>query len=131
MKAWIAVAALCVIGSAGWSQDTERDEIARYEKRIKENISDSEAHFHLAEIYFRQNRYQDSANEFREALNGDLRPRWIEVWARINLGKIFDTTNQRERALNEYRLAKETKDNTRGAQEEAAKYSKEPYRREQ
>jgi hypothetical protein len=67
-------------------------------------------------------------NEFREALNGDLQPKWTEVWAHINLGKIFDINNQRDRALNEYRLALRTKDNTRGALDEAAKYTKEPYR---
>jgi hypothetical protein len=44
------------------------------------------------------------------------------------MGKIFDTTGQRERALNEYRLAEETKDNTRGAQDEVAKYRQSPYK---
>jgi len=38
------------------------------------------------------------------------------------LGKIFDATNQRERALNEYRRALRTLDNTRGALDEARKY---------
>ena len=36
--------------------------------------------------------------EFRESLNGDGDPRWTEVWSHIMLGKIFDTTGQRERA---------------------------------
>ena len=56
-------------------------------------------------------------------------PRWIEVWAHVNLGKIFDVTQQRERALNEYRLALRTKDNTRGALDEAKKFSETPYSR--
>lgn len=64
-----------------------------------------------------------SPNEFREALNGDLEPKWTEVWAHINLGKIFDVTGQRERAQNEYNLALRTKDNTQGALEDAAKYA--------
>jgi hypothetical protein len=62
-------------------------------------------------------------------LNGDLEPAWTEVWSRINLGKVFDITGQRERAQNEYTLALRTKDNTQGAQEEAAKYLKQPYER--
>jgi hypothetical protein len=37
--------------------------------------------------------------------------------------------NNRDRALNEYRLARRTKDNTRGAQEEAAKYTESPFKR--
>ena len=55
-------------------------------------------------------------------LNGDLDPKWTEVWAHINLGKIFDITDQRDRAVNEYRQALRTKDNTQGALEEAGKY---------
>jgi len=72
--------------------------------------------------------YQNAANEFREVLNGDLEPKWTEVWAHINLGKIFDVTAQRDRALNEYRQALRTKDNTRGALDEAKKYTEAPYK---
>ena len=77
-----------------------------------------------------QDIYQSAANKFREALNGDLEPKWVEVWAHINLGKIFDITGQRERAVNEYNQAIRTKDNTQGAQEEAAKFLKTPYERQ-
>ena len=71
-----------------------------------------------------------SANEFREALSGDLEPKWTEVWAHINLGKIFDITDQRDRAVNEYRQALRTKDNTQGALEEAQKYIDKKYERQ-
>ena len=87
------------------------------------------AHYRVAEIFFLQNNYQSAANEFRESLNGDLDPKWTEVWAHIHLGKIFDITGQRDRAVNEYNHAIRTKDNTQGAQEEAAKYLKQPYER--
>jgi tetratricopeptide (TPR) repeat protein len=80
-------------------------------------------------LFFLQRNYQSAANEFRETLNGDLEPKWVEVWSRIHLGKIFDATGQRERAVNEYNQAIRTKDNTQGAQEEAAKYLKAPYER--
>ncbi|MBV9505273.1 MAG: peptidase M1, partial [Acidobacteriia bacterium] len=84
----------------------------------------------IAEVFFLQNNYQSAANEFREALNGDLQPKWTEVWAHINLGKLFDITGQRERAVNEYNLAVRTKDNTQGAQAEAEKYLKTAYERQ-
>jgi tetratricopeptide (TPR) repeat protein len=77
-----------------------------------------------------QNSYQSAANEFREALNGDLEPKWTEVWSHINLGKIFDVSGQRDRAVNEYQLAARTKDNSQNAQAEAAKYMKQPYERQ-
>jgi tetratricopeptide (TPR) repeat protein len=80
------------------------------------------AHYRTAEAYFKQGNYQAAANEFREALSGDLDPKWTEVWSHINLGMIYDITDQRDRAVNEYKLAQRTKDNTQGALEEAQKY---------
>ena len=105
--------------------------LREYQRALEVNRASSLAHYRIAEVFFLQNNYQAAANEFREALNGDLDPQWTEVWAHINLGKIFDITGQRERAVNEYTQALRTKDNTQGAQEEAAKYLKEKYERKQ
>jgi len=103
--------------------------LKEYQKAIDVKRNSSLAHYRVGELFFLQNNYQSAANEFREALNGDLEPKWTEVWAHINLGKIFDITDQRERAVNEYRQATRTKDNTQGALEEAAKYTLEKYKR--
>jgi hypothetical protein len=46
------------------------------------------------------------------------------------LGKIFDITGQRERAVNEYRQAVQTNDNTFGALDEARRYLQKAYERE-
>jgi aminopeptidase N len=104
--------------------------LKEYQKALEASRASSLAHYRIAEVFFLQNNYQSAANEFREALNGDLEPKWTEVWSHINLGKIFDITGQRDRAVNEYTLAQRTKDNTQGAQEEAAKYVKTPYERQ-
>ncbi len=103
--------------------------LKEYQKALEANRSSSLAHFRIAEVFFLQNSYQAAANSFREVLNGDLQPKWTEVWAHINLGQVFDITGQRERAVNEYRQAERTKDNTQGALEVAAKYLKKPYER--
>jgi tetratricopeptide (TPR) repeat protein len=103
------------------------DLVANYEADLRTNRTSSITHFRLAEIYYQRHEYQAAGNEFREALNGDLQPRWIEVWAHVNLGKIFDMTGQRERAINEYHQAQRTKDNTRGALDEAELYLSIPY----
>ncbi|MGB7024110.1 MAG: hypothetical protein WBD73_09950, partial [Candidatus Acidiferrales bacterium] len=68
-------------------------------------------------------------DSFRNSLDGDLDSsyKWVEVWSHIYLGKIFDLTGSRERAINEYQKAEELKDNTGGAQQEAEKYMKSPY----
>jgi hypothetical protein len=105
------------------------DALKEYQKALDVNRNSSMAHYRIAEVFFLQSNYQSAANEFREALNGDLDPKWIEVWSHISLGKIFDVTGQRERAVNAYQQAVRTKDNTQGAQEEAAKYLKKPYER--
>jgi hypothetical protein len=106
------------------------DALKEYQKALETTRNSSLAHYRIAEVYFLQSNYQPAANEFRESLNGDLEPKWTEVWARINLGKIFDITGQRDRAVNEYNLAIRTKDDTQGAQEEASKYLKTPYERQ-
>ncbi len=104
--------------------------LQEYQKSLDINRYSSLAHYRIAEVFFLQNNYQSAANEFREALNGDQEPEWTIVWAHINLGKIFDITGQRERAVNEYQLAIRTRDNTQNAQDEARKYLENPYRRE-
>jgi hypothetical protein len=106
------------------------DALKEYQKALETNRMSSLSHYRIAEVYFLQNNFQPAANEFREALNGDLEPKWTEVWSHISLGKIFDITGQRDRAVNEYNLAIRTKDNTQGAQEEAGKYLKTPYERQ-
>jgi tetratricopeptide (TPR) repeat protein len=101
--------------------------LKEYQKALEVNRASSLAHYRIAETFFLQDNYQSAANEFREAINGNLDPKWTEVWSHINLGKIFDITGQRERAVSEYTQAVRTRDNTQGAQEEAAKYLKTPY----
>jgi tetratricopeptide (TPR) repeat protein len=103
--------------------------LAEFNKALDQNKNSSLAHYRIAEIFFLQKNYQSSANSYRAAINGDGEPRWIEVWSHIQLGKIFDITGQRERAINEYRQAVQTNDDTFGALEEARKYQKKAYER--
>ncbi len=101
--------------------------LREFQKALEVNRNSSLAHYRIGELFFKQNNFQSAANEFRAAINGDLEPKWTEVWAHVNLGKIFDVTGQRDRAVNEYKQAIRTHDNTGGAQEEAARYSAKPY----
>ena len=103
--------------------------LTEYNKALDLNKNSSLAHYRIAEVFFLQRNYQSSANAYRAAINGDGDPRWTEVWSRIQLGKIFDITGQRERAVNEYRQALQTNDNTFGALEEARKYMQKAYER--
>jgi hypothetical protein len=102
--------------------------IAEYQKALAENRASSLANYRLAEIFMLQKNYQAAANSFRDALRGDNDPKWTEVWSHVNLGKIFDITGQRERAVNEYRQAVQTNDNTQGAINEARSLMQKPYK---
>jgi len=103
--------------------------LTEFNKALDLNKNSSLAHYRIAEVFFFQRNYQSSANAYRAALDGDGDPRWTEVWSRIQLGKIFDITGQRERAVGQYRQALQTNDNTFGALEEARKYLQKAYER--
>ncbi|MBI2819642.1 MAG: tetratricopeptide repeat protein [Acidobacteria bacterium] len=103
--------------------------LEEYQQAIDVNRISSLAHYRVGEVFFALRNYQSAANAFREALNGDLDPSWTEVWSHIYLGKIFDVTGQRERAINAYQQAIRTKDDTQGAIEQANQYLKQPYER--
>ncbi|MGD1095713.1 MAG: hypothetical protein ABSB35_27430 [Bryobacteraceae bacterium] len=105
MKPRFAVVVMLAFGALGFSQNKPGD---------LANRNSSLAHYQLGEKFLLEHNLQPAANEFREALTGDLQPSWTEVWSHINLGKIFDASNQHDRAINEYRLAASTGDNTRG-----------------
>jgi tetratricopeptide (TPR) repeat protein len=108
------------------------DAIQNYQKALGVQKNNSLAHFRIAEAFFYEKNYQAAANAFREAIDGDLdlSYKWVEVWSHIYLGKIFDISGQRERAVNEYSKAKQTNDDTGGAQAEVDKYLAQPYKEE-
>jgi hypothetical protein len=103
--------------------------LGEYQKALDANKTSSLAAYRIGEVFFMQRNYQSAANSFRDALRGDGDPRWTEVWSHIHLGYIFDVTGQRERAVNEYRLAVQTNDNTQGAINEARARMQTPYKR--
>ena len=102
--------------------------LVEYQKALDANKNSSLAAYRIGEIFFMQRNFQSAANSFRDALRGDNDPKWAEVWSHIELGRIFDVTGQRDRAVNEYRLAVQTNDNTQGAVNEARAPMQTPYK---
>ena len=116
----------------GQQQVAQGDLIAalgEYQKALDANKTSSLAAYRIGEIFFMQRNYQSAANSFRDSLRGDGDPKWTEVWSHVELGRIFDVTGQRDRAVNEYRLAVSTNDNTQGAVNEARALMQKPYER--
>jgi Peptidase family M1 domain len=101
--------------------------LVEYQKALDANKNSSLAAYRIGEIFFMQRNFQSAANSFRDALRGDNDPKWVEVWSHIELARIFDCTGQRDRAVNEYRLAVQTNDNTQGAINEARASMQTPY----
>jgi tetratricopeptide (TPR) repeat protein len=116
-------------GQAMQQQGDLSGALGEFNKALDLNKNSSLAHYRVAEIFFVQRNYQASANSYRSSINGDGEPRWTEVWSHIQLGKIFDITGQRERAINEYRQAIQTNDDTFAALEEARKYLQKAFER--
>ncbi len=105
MRPLSAIAALCTCVALVFGQSDASDSLEKYRKELETNRSSSLAHYRIGEIFLKQKNYQSAANEFREALNGDLQPAWVEAQSRTSLGAIFESTGQADRALNEYQLA--------------------------
>jgi len=101
--------------------------IEEFQNALKANPTSSLANYRIGDVLFLQRNYQASANAYRDALRGDDDPRWTEVWSHIQLGKIFDVTGQRDRAVHEYQQAIQTNDNTQGAVNQARAYLMKPY----
>lgn len=125
----LAVRVAVLRGQTLYAQGDYNGAIAEYQKALDANKNSSLASYRMGEVFFQQRNYQSAANSFRDALRGDDDPRWTEVWSHIQLGHIFDVTGQRDRAVNEYRLAIQTNDNTQGAINEARERMKGPYKR--
>jgi len=126
----LAVRVAVLRGQTLYAQGDYNGAIAEYQKALDSNKNSSLASYRMGEVFFQQRNYQSAANSFRDALRGDADPRWTEVWSHIHLGYIFDVTGQRERAVNEYRLAVQTNDNTQGAINEARARMQTPYKRD-
>ncbi len=109
------------------AQQAYLEAIKQYQQVVKDNKNNSLAHFRMGQIYFTLRNYNAAADELRAALDGNLQPKWVEVWSHLVLGEIFDVTGQRDRAINEYQRALQTKDNTQGALDLANKYIQKPY----
>jgi len=105
------------------------DAVTQYQRALAIQPARPLANFRMGEAFFYQKNYQAAANAFREALQTVPEPseKWSEVWSHIYLGKIFDMLGQRERAVNEYSKAKQTNDDTGGAQQVAEGFLKKAY----
>lgn len=86
-----------------------------YANDLKSTPRSSLASYCIAELLLKTHNYQASVNAYRVSLAGDGNPIWTKAWSHVQIGKIFDITDQRERAIAQYQLAIQTGDSTDGA----------------
>src|SRR5262245_31034874 len=110
------------------TQGSYNEAVKEFQKALDIDAHNSHALFRMGEAVFKLRNFQGALNVLREALTGNLRPEWIEVWANVNIGKILDLRGQRQRAVLAYQKAVDTHNDSYGAQVEAEKYLKEPFR---
>jgi tetratricopeptide (TPR) repeat protein len=94
---------------------------------LKSTPRSSLARYCIAEFLLEKHAYQASVDAYRDSLAGDGNPVWTKAWSHIQIGKIFDITRQRERAVAQYQLAIETGDNTDGAINQARELLEHPF----
>jgi aminopeptidase N len=125
----LRVRAIIATGEDLAEQGRFYEAVKQYEDALNLQASNALASFRMGEAFFYQKNYAASAQAFRNSLDGetDSTTKWVDVWAHIYLGKIYDISGDRTRAVNEYSKARQTNDDTSGAQAEAQKYLKQPY----
>lgn len=99
----------------------------QFEAALKLDRSNSWVYYNLGLLFLEQRNWQQALDNFDAALNGTLRPSWIEVWARIKRGNAYDAKGERNRAVAEYNRAVQSGINYDNAQATAKKFLDTPY----
>ena len=99
----------------------------QFEAALKLDRSNSWVYYNLGMLYLEQRNWQQALDNFEAALNGTLKPTWIEVWARIKRGNAYDAKGERNRAVTEYNKAITSGINYDNAQAVAKKFLATPF----
>lgn len=94
----------------------------QFEEALKLDKSNSWIYYNLGLLYLEQRDYQKARDSFDGAINGNLKPSWIEAWAHIKKGNTYDAEGDRPRAVNEYKRVIETGINYDNAQRIAKQF---------
>jgi hypothetical protein len=97
------------------------------EEALKLDKSNSWVYYNLGLLFLEQRNYDPALDNFGAALEGSLKPSWIEAWAHIKRGNAYDAKGDRTRATFEYNKAIETGINYDNAQSIAKQYLATPY----
>lgn len=97
------------------------------EAALKLDRSNSWIYYNLGLLFLEQRNYQLALDNFQAALDGNLKPSWIEAWAHIKRGNALDARGDRARAVNEYNKAIQTGINYDNSAAAARRFLATPY----
>ena len=99
----------------------------QFEAALKLDRSNSWVYYNLGLLFLEQRNWAQALDNFDAALNGTLKPSWIEAWARIKRGNAYDAQGERNRAVSEYNKAVQSGITYDNAQAAAKKFLATPY----
>ncbi|HEU4479407.1 MAG TPA: M1 family aminopeptidase [Pyrinomonadaceae bacterium] len=99
----------------------------QFEAALKLDRSNSWVYYNLGLLFLEQRNWAQALDNFDAALNGTLKPSWIEVWARIKRGNAYDAQGERMRAVGEYNKAVQSGITYDNAQAVAKKFLATPF----
>ncbi len=99
----------------------------QFEAALKLDRSNSWVYYNLGLLYLEQRNWQLALDNFDAALNGTLKPSWIEVWAHIKKGNAYDARGDRNKAVYEYNKAVQSGINYDDALAVAKRFLATPY----
>jgi aminopeptidase N len=97
------------------------------EAALKLDKSNSWVYYNLGLLYLEQRNWQLALDSFQAAIDGNLKPSWVEVWSHIKRGNAYDARGMRAQAVNEYQKAVQLGTNYDNSQAAAKKFLATPY----
>ncbi|HEX7997387.1 MAG TPA: M1 family aminopeptidase [Pyrinomonadaceae bacterium] len=97
------------------------------EAALKLDKSNSWVYYNLGLLFLEQRNWNLALDNFAAALDGNLKPSWIEAWAHIKRGNTYDAKGDRARAVKEYERAIDTGISYDNAQAVAKKFLATPF----
>ena len=99
----------------------------QFQAAIMLNRGLSWAWYNLGVLDMNLRNFNKALDAFDQALNGNLRPDWVEAWSYIYRGNAWDALGQRERAIAEYNKAISNGNDHDNAQATAQSYLAQPF----
>jgi tetratricopeptide (TPR) repeat protein len=99
----------------------------QFEAALKLDRSNAWIYYHLGLLFLEQRNFDLAIDNFKAAVNGNLNPAWLHVWAEIKMGNAYDAKGDRTRAMAAYKRAEGLGDNYDNAQEAVKKFMATPY----